>query len=80
MLLPNGDVLVVGITSEYDLIASAQRYNHITGTFSLAGPRPSGRVTGSTATVLQNGKVLVVGGYGYSGASSSGAALTNPGS
>jgi galactose oxidase-like protein len=68
-LLPDGRVLIAGglrygITSSRDttMLASAELYDPISGTFS-----PTGDMTGAlmlpVATLLNNGKVLISGGY-----------------
>jgi N-acetylneuraminic acid mutarotase len=66
-LLQNGKVLVVAGTiagfSDSSYLASAELYNPATGEWSSAGSLAVGR-GGHTATLLQNGKVLVAGGYG----------------
>lgn len=61
-LLPNGRVLVGGEPS-------AELYDPVSGTFSLAGTmatQPWGEtpwyISGRTATLLTNGKVLLTGG------------------
>ncbi|ADO75496.1 Kelch repeat-containing protein [Stigmatella aurantiaca] len=70
-LLPNGKVLVAGgyhSTYSYTYLATAELYDPATGTWSPAGAMASPRYQ-HTATLLPNGKVLVVGGYaGSSGA------------
>ncbi len=65
-LLPNGNVLVAGGTpDQYDGGAetnSCQLYNPATNSWSAAGNLINARDS-HTATLLPNGKVLVVGGY-----------------
>jgi N-acetylneuraminic acid mutarotase len=67
-LLQSGKVLVAGGTDDGDLLvtlASAELYDPGTSTWSSTGRLGEPRVL-HTATLLQNGKVLVVGGYeGY---------------
>jgi len=74
VLLTNGTVLVAGgayYTKNRpplggytaNPLASAELYNPSTGTFSLTGAMNTAR-RGHTATLLSNGKVLVVGGWG----------------
>ncbi len=79
-LLPNGQVLVAGgqvITNSITLatatLASAELYNPVTGTWTLTGPMNIARSL-FTATLLPNGKVLVVAGD----ASNTSAELYNP--
>jgi len=68
-LLQNGKVLVAG---GYNFVAfqgpidlsSAELYDPATGTWSYTGSLNTAR-RGPTATLLQNGKVLVAGGYNF---------------
>ncbi|MCM3904642.1 MAG: hypothetical protein ND866_23340 [Pyrinomonadaceae bacterium] len=63
-LLQNGKVLVVGGIDGDDFevgFSSAELYNPDAGTWSVAGSLSTNRAL-HTATLLQNGKVLVVGG------------------
>ena len=64
-LLPNGNVLVTGGYSRKEsgtvILNSAEVYDANTGTWSITGNLNLGRV-GHTATLLTNGKLLVVGG------------------
>jgi N-acetylneuraminic acid mutarotase len=66
-LLPNGTVLAVGgfITSNDNQVslASAEVYDPAAGTWSATGSLTTARY-GHTATLLTNGTLLVVGGYG----------------
>ena len=71
-LLPNGKVLVTGGYNDIDgYLASAELYdpaaNGGVGAWSPTGPLGTARVN-HTATLLQNGKVLVAGGSNSSGA------------
>ncbi len=75
-LLPNGKVLVAGgygatVGAQVtDALSSAELYDPANGTWSSTGSLNEPR-TESTATLLENGKVLVVGGgvqYGTSSA------------
>src|ERR1017187_4683747 len=81
-LLPNGMVLVVGGETNQIVIGnrsltSAELYDPATGRWTATGPLKLGRY-GHTATLLQNGKVLVAGGSGY--ASTPAAELYDPAS
>jgi hypothetical protein len=71
VLLADGNVLVAGGDDSTDSgerdLASAELYNPVSGTFSNTGTLQAARVD-ATATVLGNGKVLIVGGYGSSSA------------
>lgn len=64
-LLPDGDVLVAGGCCQpgnpYENLATAELYDPTTGTWSLTGSLNVPRA-GATATLLQNGQVLVAGG------------------
>jgi N-acetylneuraminic acid mutarotase len=60
--LPNGKVLVTGGANEDGVLASAELYDPSTGTWSLTGNLNAPRI-GHSATLLQNGTVLVAGGY-----------------
>jgi hypothetical protein len=63
-LLPNGKVLVVGgdfSPWDYGSDGSAELYDAATGVWSVTGGLMAARY-GQTATLLQNGKVLVAGG------------------
>ena len=67
-LLPNGKVLVAGgITNttppDFGVTNSAELFDPVTGTWSVTGSLNIGRFW-YTATLLANGKVLVVGGAG----------------
>jgi hypothetical protein len=65
-LLPSGEVLATGGDGyEGETLATAELYNPSTGTWSTTGSMNVGRVT--VAGLLQNGQVLVAGGYSYSG-------------
>src|SRR5437773_265161 len=65
--LPNGKVLVAGGYAFFSffngVLNSAVLYDPVTGTWSSTGNLNSGRYL-HTATLLQNGKVLVAGGDG----------------
>jgi uncharacterized protein (TIGR03437 family) len=64
-LLPNGTVLVAGGAGQSGSsnfpVASAEIYDPATGSFSTAGRLTSARY-GHTATLLNNGQVLITGG------------------
>ena len=68
-LLPDGDVLVVGGAgggSAQDTTSTAERYDQATGTWSLDAPMDRPRA-GHTATLLEDGSTLVVGGEDRAG-------------
>jgi len=67
-LLPNGKVLIAGGTTNVALLstgptATAELYDPGTNTWHDAPPMTTAR-NGHTATLLPNGTVLVIGGYG----------------
>ncbi|MGD0091323.1 MAG: chitobiase/beta-hexosaminidase C-terminal domain-containing protein [Planctomycetota bacterium] len=69
-LLKNGKVLVVGGHNcggeeDHGILASAELYDPETNTWNTAGHLETGRFD-HTATLLENGKVLAVGGHRYS--------------
>ena len=71
-LLRDGSVLVVGGTSaelsDVDgFVASAEVWDPLTGTFSPSGSLAEARGAYHTATILRDGRVLVVGGMGGEG-------------
>jgi N-acetylneuraminic acid mutarotase len=71
-LLLNGKVLAAGGYNAFttpDYLNSAELYDPAAGTWTSTGSMQEGRRS-HTATILNNGKVLVVGGYGASGANS----------
>ena len=66
-LLQNGEVLVtggLGVNGEYSVLASAELYDPKKGKWSVTGSMSVVR-TAFTATLLQNGEVLVAGGTDY---------------
>lgn len=82
-LLNNGQVLVVGGSYrgtfvQYGL-TSAELYNPATGTFSPTGSLNTGRY-GHTATLLNNGMVLIAGGQNSSSGALASAELYDPAS
>jgi len=81
-ILANGKVLVAGgyyyvDQADNGTLTSAELYNPATGLWSTTGLMAAGRV-GHTATLLANGKVLVVGGYGVNNTARSSAELYDP--
>ncbi|MEO7064614.1 MAG: kelch repeat-containing protein, partial [Dokdonella sp.] len=60
-LLPSGQVLVAGGVDLNNVIASAERYDPASNTWTAAGSLTTTRVN-ATATLLPSGQVLVVGG------------------
>jgi hypothetical protein len=79
-LLPSGEVLVtggIGVNGDYTSLASAELYNPKTGKWTLTGSMTAGR-TSFTATLLQNGEVLVAGGSDYEISCYATAELYNP--
>ena len=84
-LLPDGQVLVAGGTSDvytgsepdrYNSLSSAELYDPATGIWTETGPMTTARYE-DTSTLLPNGQVLVAGGFDSSGILSS-AELYNP--
>jgi hypothetical protein len=79
-LLNNGMVLIaggVGSGGFSDALASAELYSPETGTFTPTGSLGTARWS-HTATLLNNGMVLIAGGAGSSGALLASAELYNP--
>jgi hypothetical protein len=80
-LLNNGKVLVTGGTDTFSGFASAdasaELYDPATGIFTATGGMTSAR-TSHTATLLNNGKVLVAGGYDNTGTTPASAELYDP--
>jgi hypothetical protein len=71
MLLKNGKVLVAG---GFGAITSAELFDPVSGSFSSTGSMGTGR-SDHTATLLNDGKVLVTGGRDKSAAPSKTAEL-----
>jgi len=70
-LLNNGQVLFAGgfdqsLAGGTDILATAELYDPATGTFTATGSMTTPRVQ-QTATLLNNGQVLIAGGWNYSG-------------
>ncbi len=70
-MLNNGKVLIVGganllTTDQSTAVTTAELYNPSTGTFSLTG-NPNVPRLGHTATLLNDGRVLIVGGSSLGG-------------
>jgi Bacterial Ig-like domain (group 2)/Galactose oxidase, central domain/Kelch motif len=80
-LLNNGIVLITGgqgsNSSDAGILASAELYNPATGTFTTTGSLNTARVD-HTATLLNNGMVLIAGGVNTNGTYVSSAELYNP--
>jgi WD40 repeat protein len=60
-LLPNGNVLIAGGFNSTEVLATAELFDPVTGTFTATGTMTSTRFL-HTATLLANGKVLITGG------------------
>ena len=70
--LPNGDVLVVGGTNDLTMLgpgsmATAERYDPASNSWSPAAPAPRA-VSGAALTALDNGLVLLSGGFRHTAA------------
>jgi hypothetical protein len=81
-LLPNGKVLILGGLNSNTVSAAlalntAELYDPATGVFTATGNMTTARDL-ATATVLPNGKVLVVGGYNATSATLTSAELYDP--
>jgi hypothetical protein len=81
-LLPNGKVLILGGLNSDTVSAAlalntAELYDPATGVFTVTGNMTTPRDL-ATATVLPNGKVLVVGGYDATGTALASAELYDP--
>jgi N-acetylneuraminic acid mutarotase len=75
-LLPDGKILIAGGSYPAD---SAELYDPAGGAWTVTGQLNQARYFGYTATLLQNGKVLVAGGYGAFPKFLSSAELYDPG-
>lgn len=84
-LLPNGNVLVAGgvsslydsnTQSDTDTVTTAEIYNPATHTWTATGGLNASRADAAT-TLLQDGKVITVGGYNKTGQSTSKTYLTS---
>lgn len=75
--LPDGRVLVAGGANATGLLASAEIYDPVTGTWDSTGPLVTPR-GGHIAVLLQNGRVLIAGGRNSSGAALASAELFDP--
>jgi hypothetical protein len=81
-LLADGRVLVVGgadLSDGIDNQATAEIYDPGSGTFTMTGSMARGRAY-HTATLLDNGKVLIAGGYGGGTIPMASAEVYDPGS
>ncbi|HKP03894.1 MAG TPA: kelch repeat-containing protein [Chthoniobacterales bacterium] len=80
-LLPDGRLLVAGgehfFQSGQNILASAELYDPASGTWTTTGSMANARIT-HRASLLANGKVLVVGGYKQGGILLNSAELYNP--
>jgi hypothetical protein len=79
-LLPNGEVLVAGgadsLDNSPDTTDTAELYNPTTGTWQTAGSLKTSRA--SQVALLENGQVLVAGGYNTSNGTTTGLASAQP--
>ena len=84
-LLPNGKVLVAGgvgslydsnTVSDTDTVTTAEIYDPGTGTWTATGALNAGRADAAT-TLLEDGKVLTVGGYSKTGSNTTLTFLTS---
>jgi WD40 repeat protein len=83
VLLPDGRVLVAGgyragQDDNSQPLASAELFDPETGSWTATDPMLDSRGRGQTATLLPDGRVLVVGGYGSADAKLETAALYDP--
>ncbi|WP_175545087.1 kelch repeat-containing protein [Variovorax sp. OV329] len=79
-LLPDGQVLVAGGNGGAGgggSLATAERYDPATGTWTVTGPMSAGRTAG-TATLLSDGHVLAAGGYSSTGSALASTDLFDP--
>jgi hypothetical protein len=75
--ISNGMVLIAGGHSSDGALASAELYDPVSGTFTPAGSLNAARLS-HTATLLNDGTVLIAGGYDQSGSPTASAELYNP--
>jgi hypothetical protein len=61
-LLGDGSVLIAG-SSDVDVSTTAELYDPVAGAFSRTGNPTMARLQGQTATLLQDGTVLIAGGW-----------------
>lgn len=75
--LSDGQVLVTGGLTSGTYLTSVERYDPATGQFTWLNPMPAGRYR-HTATLLLDGRVLVVGGFTTGGTVTNTTSIFNP--